>query len=154
MGPAVGALALAMLGGVPLYHSTFARRLPETQRFLSVYLGAVAWQLLHYVEEFATGFQQRLPALLGTEEWSDERFLAFNMVFYALFLVGAIGVLRGIRPLAYFVCFFILAMFLNGVGHAGLALWVGGYFPGLGTGLVSFAWALALMRQLVPGPTR
>ncbi len=150
MGPAVGALCLAMLGGFVFYLRTFRGRLPEPAAILPLYLGAVAWQLVHFVEEFATGFHLKLPPLVGQEPWSAERFLAFNMAHYALFLVSAIAFVKGIRPLTYFAAFFIVVMFVNGVGHPALSILVGGYFPGLWTGMGSLVWAVLIVTRL-PG---
>ncbi len=155
MGPPVAALCLAMLGGLVLYRHTFYRRMPAPEAVLPLYLGAVAWQLLHFVEEFATGFHRLLPPLVGAEAWSDERFLAFNMVHYALFLVPAIALVKGVRSLTYFAAFFLVVMFVNGAGHPALALLVGGYFPGLWTGLASPVWAaLILVRLRAPARER
>ena len=148
MGPAVGALCLAMLGAFVLYLRTFRRRLPSPESVLPLYLSAVAWQLLHFVEEFATGFHRELPPLVGAEPWSDARFLAFNMVHYALFLVSGVALVKGIRPLTYFAAFFLVVMLVNGVGHPALALGVGGYFPGLWTSLASPVWAVLILARL------
>ncbi len=148
MGPAVGALCLAMLGGFALYLRTFRRHMPRPGRILPLYLGAVAWQLVHFVEEFATGFHRQLPPLVGLEPWSDERFVAFNMIHYALFLVSAVALVTRARPWTYFASFFIVVMFVNGVGHPALCLAVGGYFPGLWTGLASPVWAALILARL------
>ena len=148
MGPPVGALCLAMLGGFVFHLRTFHRHMPRPEKVLPLYLGAVAWQLLHFVEEFATGFHRELPPLLGAEPWSDTRFLAFNMVHYALFLVSGVAIMTRTRPLTYFASFFIVVMFVNGVGHPALALLVGGYFPGLWTGLASPVWAALILGRL------
>jgi len=155
MGPPAGALALAMFGGFILYLRTFRLHMPRPEGFLPLYLGALAWQFLHFLEEFATGFQREFPALIGTNEWTDIRFVAFNMVHYSLFLVSAVALVKGVRPLTYFASFFIIAMLVNGIGHPLLGLWVGGYFPGLLTGWGSLVWAVLTLRQLRrPAATR
>ena len=148
MGPPVAALCLAMLLGLLLYLQTFRLKLPAIESFLPLYLGAVAWQLLHFIEEFATGFQRELPALLGAAPWSDTRFLAFNMVHYALFLLGGAAILTRTLPLTCFAAIFVVVSLANGIGHPALALWAGGYFPGLWTGMVSLLWGALLLRRL------
>jgi len=141
-------LVLAMFAGLAFHLQRFRDRLPPAERVLPVYLGALVWQLLHFVEELLTGFAERFPVLLGADPWSTERFVAFNLVHDALFLLSAIAYLKRVPWLAVFASFFLVAMFLNGLGHAGLALWVGGYFPGLVTGLVSPLFGVWLLRRL------
>ncbi len=153
LGPAAIGLVLATLGGLWLYQRTFRHGLPPAKHLLPLYLSALAWQLLHFFEEFATGLQRELPALVGLEAWTDLRFLALNLCHYALFLLAAIALVLGFRPLTWFASFFVVVTLLNGVAHPLLALVVGGYFPGLWTGWMGLVWGLLLLGRLrVPTP--
>ena len=153
MGLAVTPLALGMLASYPLYRRTFARHMPSPARVVPLYLGAVAWQLLHFTEELTHDFHVRYPTLIGSPPWSDARFVGFNLAFYALFLVSAVAIWRRVAGPTCFGCFFIVAMLLNGVGHVGLSIAAGGYFPGLATAPVGFAIGVVLLRRLLHEPT-
>jgi Protein of unknown function with HXXEE motif len=101
---------------------------------LPMYLLAIAVQCLHFTEEFLTGFQRQFPRLMMGYEWSDGRFVAFNMAWLAVFVLAALGIYRRV-PLAYLVVLFLaLAGGVgNGTGHLLLSATQGRYFPGLAT---------------------
>ncbi|MGB9652520.1 MAG: HXXEE domain-containing protein [Candidatus Cybelea sp.] len=125
----------------------------EPAAVLPVYLVAIAVQCLHFTEEYLTGFQRQFPGLIGYE-WSDARFVAFNMAWLAVFVVAALGVYRQVR-LAYLVVLFVAvaAGVGNGTGHllAGAAL--GRYFPGLLTAPFCLLAGIVLLVKLF-GRTR
>lgn len=115
---------------------------------LPMYLLAVAVQCAHFAEEYATGFQRQFPKLIGYE-WSDTRFVTFNLAWLALFVLAAMGVYRR-KPLAYLaVLFFALAGGVaNGAGHLLLSATLGRYFPGAATAPLCLALGIALLVRL------
>ena len=115
---------------------------------LPLYLLAIAVQCMHFAEEFVTGFQRRFPRLIGYE-WSDARFLIFNLVWLAVFVLAALGVYRRV-PLAYLVVlFFALAGGVaNGTGHLLLCASQRGYFPGAVTAPLCLLLGILLITRL------
>lgn len=152
MGPAVGLLVVALLVSYAIWVSR-----PEwgpARRVLPAYLAAVLVQCLHLAEEYRTGFQARFPPLLGAEPWPARRFLIFNLAWLAVFALAGVGLARG-RRLAYLVAIFLAlgGGIGNGVGHLGLAVWAGGYFPGAYTGVLALAAGSVLLYRLMrPAP--
>jgi hypothetical protein len=126
-----------------------------TSRSLQATYGAALLIFLaHASEEFVTGFQRQLPALVG-DEWSDAQFLVFNATWLVTFVVAGWG-LRRHRPLAVLVVLFVAlgGGIGNGVAHLGLAAARGGYFPGAWTAPLCLAVGVALLRQLFPAAAR
>ena len=111
------------------------RPLPRGNVFVPLFLLALAWQFLHFNEEFATGFARLFPTLYGTAPFSDVKFLTINMVSYFLFAVTCVLVFtKGLRFLVVPVLFFVFAGALgNAVWHTWWVIWLGGYFPGFVT---------------------
>jgi len=120
---------------------------------LPMCLLAIAVQCLHFAEEFLTGFQRQFPKLIG-HEWSDARFVAFNMAWLAVFVLAALGVYRRV-PLAYLVVLFLaLAGGVgNGAGHLLLSATQGRYFPGAATAPLCLLAGIGLLTKLL-GETR
>jgi hypothetical protein len=108
--------------------------------------------LVHACEEFLTGFQRRLPALVG-DRWTDTQFLVFNAAWFATFVLAAWGLHRR-HPLAVLiVLFFALGGGVgNGVAHLLLVVTQGGYFPGAWTAPLCLIVGAALLRQLFTIP--
>lgn len=123
--PLLAGLTLAMMRS-PRHDDLDARL-----NLVEVFLFGIAAQCVHTIEEFSTGFHLLFPPLLGLAPLSAEAFVGFNIFWLGIWALSANYILRGSR-IAYFpVWFFGLAMCLNGIAHPLLALWVGGYFPGL-----------------------
>jgi hypothetical protein len=103
---------------------------------LPMCLLAIAVQCLHFGEEYLTGFQRQFPKLMGDGEWSDARFVAFNMAWLAAFVLAALEVYRRVA-LAYLVVLFLaLAGGVgNGISHLLVSAMQGSYFPGAITAL-------------------
>jgi hypothetical protein len=102
------------------------------------------------VEEYRTGFYSVFPPVFGAEAWSAARFLTFNLVWLAIFVVAGFGIASSRRPA------FIVALFLglgggigNGLGHLALAARRGGYFPGVYTAVLALFAGSALLRALL-----
>lgn len=115
---------------------------------LPMCLLAIAVQCLHFAEEYLTGFQRQFPQQLGYE-WSDARFVAFNMAWLAVFVLAALGVYRRV-PLAYLVVLFLaLAGGVgNGAGHLLLSASQGKYFPGAATAPFCLLVGIGLLAKL------
>ena len=118
----------------------------------STYGVALAIFLLHASEEFLTGFQRRLPALVG-DHWTDRQFLVFNAAWFATFIAAGLA-LRQRRPLAVLiVLFFALGGGVgNGVAHLLLVVNQRGYFPGAWTAPLCLIIGIVLLRQLFTIP--
>ncbi|HEY2434747.1 MAG TPA: HXXEE domain-containing protein [Vicinamibacterales bacterium] len=118
----------------------------------ATYVVAVAIFFVHACEEFLTGFQRRLPALVG-DHWTDTQFLVFNATWFAAFVLAGWG-LRRRRPLAVLIVLFLAlgGGVGNGVAHLLLVVAQGGYFPGAWTAPLCLIVGTALLRQLFTVP--
>jgi len=115
---------------------------------LPMYLLAIAVQCLHFAEEYVTGFQRQFPKLIGYQ-WSDARFVTFNMAWLAVFMLAGIGVYRRVQVAYLAVLFLALAGGVgNGVGHLLLSATQGRYFPGAATAALSLLVGIALLARL------
>ena len=102
-------------------------------KIIAVYLIGIAFQCLHFTEEFVTGFYVRAPKFLGLVAWSSEFFVTFNLIWIALWLFGAVGIKKQMRIAFFPVWFFAIGMIGNAIWHPLLCVATGGYFPGLFT---------------------
>lgn len=121
------------------YILTSHRRMPKVDRVLPVYLLALAWQFIHFSEEYVTGFYERVAEL--STLWPGMNvnlILEFNMFAYALFTLAALAMYKGKRAPVVIVWFFaITGVIGNALWHLVFSIIVGGYFPGL---YKSFGW--------------
>jgi hypothetical protein len=101
------------------------------ERTARVFLIGLAAQCMHFMEEFATRFQDRFPALLGLPSWSANFFVIFNLVWLMVWILSAIGLRRGYRFALFPAWFFAIGAMANGIAHPILAVVAHGYFPGL-----------------------
>ena len=130
--------SIIILGIVALAAIFLARHRPSPpesikERLTASYALALATglQSIHFVEEAATGFHERFPALLGFPGMSFSFFVAFNLMWIAIWISSIPG-LRSARPAAFFAAWFLaIAGMFNGIGHPLMAVAAGGYFPGL-----------------------
>lgn len=89
-------------------------------------------QLMHFAEEWRTGFAERLPTFLGLAPWPQWFFPTFNIAWFALWTAAIVD--RGSSyPARTALWFLAIAAIVNGVAHPLLALRYGEYFPGLFT---------------------
>jgi hypothetical protein len=154
--PSALVLGIAALAAI---HFTTGRRSPPDMleerlaaaRALAI---AAAVQCLHFLEEALTGFNTQLGGLFGLPEMSQSFFLAFNVVWLAIWAASVPAVRSG-RAGGFFAAWFLaIAGTVNGIAHPLLAGVAGGYFPGLVSspfiGAVSvWLWVL-LGRATVP----
>jgi hypothetical protein len=113
-----------------------------------LYLIGIAFQCLHFTEEFLTGFYVRAPKFLGFVAWSTEFFVTFNLVWIAVWLFGAVGIKKQMRIAFFPVWFFAIGMVGNAVWHPLLCLATGGYFPGLFTSPFAGVVGVLLLSRL------
>lgn len=151
MGSAATLLSVALVIAYLLWIA--ARWNNNPAAVLPMCLLAIAVQCLHFAEEYLTGFQRQFPKLIGYE-WSDARFMAFNMAWLAGFVLAALGVYRRV-PLAYLVVLFLAlgGGVGNGAGHLLLSATQGRYFPGLATAPLCLLAGIGLLNKLF-GKTR
>ncbi len=119
------------------YLTTYYRTTPGPEKILPIYLLALGIQFIHFTEEYLTDFVEAVPNLLGQEAYPLDYWIVFNMVAYTVFILGGIILFNRIKALMIIPLFFMLVgVLLNSVGHILIALYVGGYFPGLYTALI------------------
>ncbi len=95
-----------------------------------------------------TGVHLLYPPLIGLVPLSAELFVGFNIFWLGVWVLSALGVLRGSRVAYFPVWFFGLAMCLNGILHPLLAVWVAGYFPGLVTSPIVGIMGVVVIQRL------
>jgi len=146
MGPAI----ILLSGGLAVAYGVWvaARWKNDTAAVLPIYLLAIAVQCLHFTEEYVTGFQHQFPRLFG-DDWSDARFVTFNMLWLAAFVLAGLGVYRRI-PLAYLIVLFLALIggVGNGVSHLVLSAKYRRYFPGVITAPFCLMVGIALLARL------
>jgi len=125
--------------------------LPESRALYPLYFGVLAWQFLHFSEEFMTGFRERFPAFFGTEPFSTELFVGINMVSYFVFTIAFIAVLAGGRrfllvPMLFFIVYGAIG---NAISHTYWVILEGGYFPGFFTAQAYWVIGVLLLARLV-----
>lgn len=124
-----GAL-FAWVAFVLLYRAR--HQLASSSRFLPVYVVTLSIQLLHFAEEYATGFPAAFATLYGGDPYDTTLFVAFNMAAYAVFGVAAVAMERGAGALLVPVLFFLMYGAVgNAIAHTWWSVMLGQYFPGL-----------------------
>lgn len=132
-----------------VYFKTAYRKAPEPTKLLPLYLFALAVQMLHFAEEYLTGFNVKIAVLFGHEPYSLEDLLLFNMIAYFFFILGGIILLKKIRELMIIpIAFIMLGVVFNGIAHLCTAIYSGGYFPGLYTALIYLLLAPIIIKVL------
>ena len=122
---------------------------PNPTLLLPLYLLVLSIQFLHFAEEYLTGFNIKLPGLMDQDPYPMDFWVVFNMVAYFVFVLGAIIIFRRISQLMIVPLFFVLAaVILNAIGHVILAIYIGGYFPGLYTAIIYLLIAPFILRRI------
>ncbi|HVQ06911.1 MAG TPA: HXXEE domain-containing protein [Allosphingosinicella sp.] len=114
-------------------------------------------QALHSIEEYLFRLYDALaPARAVSEALGLDRRIGFAVANTALIGFGLwcyFALVRPGRPSARgFAWFWALLEIANAIGHGALALWAGGYFPGLATAPLLLAAGLWLGARLRRGP--
>lgn len=120
----------------------------DRTKLVEAFLIGIACQCAHTIEEFVTGVHLLYPPLVGLVPLSAELFVGFNIFWLGVWVLSALGVLRGSRVAYFPVWFFGLAMCLNGILHPLLAVWVAGYFPGLVTSPIVGIMGVVVIQRL------
>jgi len=149
MGPAIILLSCGLVLVYAVWAAT--RWNDDAAAVLPIYLLAIAVQCLHFTEEYATGFQHQFPALFG-DDWSDTRFVTFNMLWLAAFVLAGLGIYRRVQ-LAYLIVLFLALIggVGNGVSHLVLSAKYRRYFPGVITAPFCLLVGIALLARLLAG---
>ncbi len=103
MGRAVALLSVGLIIAYLFWIS--ARWKNDPSAILPMYLLAIVVQCAHFAEEYVTGFQHQFPKLIGYE-WSDVRFVTFNLAWLAVFVLAGLGDYRRVQ-LAYLAVLFL-----------------------------------------------
>jgi hypothetical protein len=103
----------------------------ERERASRIFLIGLAVQCLHFLEEFLAGFEDRFPRLLGLPAWSNNFFVAFNLIWLCIWIISVVGLMSGYRSAYFPAWFFAIASIMNGIAHPILCIIAQGYFPGL-----------------------
>ncbi len=140
---AVVAVSLTVARGAAVAGSV---ELSATARLATLALTA---QLAHFAEEAATGFYQRFPQLLGLAPWSLGFFVAFNLLWIAIWGISIRGLIRRHHLALFALWFLAIGSMANGLAHPLLSLTVGGYFPGLVTSPLVGLLGVLLFRRLL-----
>ncbi|RLQ89237.1 HXXEE domain-containing protein [Notoacmeibacter ruber] len=159
--------AFVVFGGMPLLATfvpglafalgllAFLRKqnvaMAEGARLYPLYFGTLAWQFIHFAEEYITGFRSRFPELFGSTPYSAELFVEINMISYFVFVIAFLLVFEGRRrflliPVLFFVIYGAIG---NAIAHTYWALWSGGYFPGLFTAQLYWVLGPMLLARLL-----
>ena len=149
----MGSAIILLSGGLVVAYGVWAaaRWKNDAAAILPVYLLAIAVQCLHFTEEYVTGFQHQFPGLFG-DDWSDARFVTFNMLWLAAFVMAGLGVYRRVQ-LAYLIVLFLALIggVGNGISHLVLSAAYRRYFPGLITAPFCLLMGIALLTRLFAG---
>ena len=106
-------------------------------------------QSVHFAEEWVTGFSTRYPELLGLAPWPESLFVAFNLVWIAIWVVSVVAIGSSGRFGTFPLWFLAIASVANAVVHPVLALVSRGYFPGLWSSPLAGILGIVLWRALI-----
>jgi hypothetical protein len=154
----IGPAPVLIIGGSAtiayfVWLATTYQRPVNPQTILPLYLAAVAAQMIHMVEEYATDFPGEFSSLFHLNLFQRDFFaITFMGVFGALWLLTAIGLLYR-NPIANFMLwFFVIGPgLINSVAHFSFPFFSGHfhYFPGLVTVLLPTIFTVLLIRVLL-----
>jgi hypothetical protein len=131
------------------YFLTIFNKQPEPDKILPLYLLALGIQFIHFAEEYITGFNYKFPALFDSPEYPLNTFVAFNMLAYFMFILGAIMIYRKIKPPMIIPLFFVLYGIVgNAIAHVVFCIVAGGYFPGIYTASIYWIIGPIIMKRI------
>lgn len=142
--------------GIVLWLHIRRVELPSGNSLYPLYFGALAWQFIHFTEEFATGFRLGFFPLYGHPAVSSELFVAINMLSYFIFAVAFILAFAFklrflLQPVAFFIIYGAIG---NAISHVWWVALSGGYFPGFFTALLYWLIGPILLARLLGGARR
>ena len=141
---------LVVTWGVFAWMQARAMPLPQVEAAYPIYFGALAWQFIHFTEEFITGFRSEFPPLFHAPAYGAELFVGINMFSYFVFVVAFLLVFaKGLNFLYVPVLFFaVYGAVGNAIAHVLWVAWERAYFPGFFTALVYWAIGPILLVRL------
>ena len=117
-------------------------------RFLIVLGLTIIGQFFHFVEELLSELYVELPSMFGFPPVSESFFMRANLAFLAIWVVALFalrrGIVIGLLPLWFLGWAELLNLFL----HPVLALWTGGYFPGVVTAPIVGVLGILSLKEL------
>ena len=135
----------ASLGGFMLYVKTGYKYRFDTSKIIVPYLLTVVFFIIHVYEEYVFGFEQIVSGLSGTEV-SQKDFLTFAaFIAPAMWILGAIMIIKRWALGYYFLAFFFVAMTVAELTHFIFPFVLYGewrYTPGVATAAIPLipAW--------------
>jgi len=131
--PSVVVLGLAALAALYLVGSrrSSPENVAERRAAARALVVSVCVQSVHFAEEAATGLHERLPALFGQPAIPFSFFVAFNLLWIAIWVASVPGLRLGWAGAFFAAWFLAIAGMANGILHPLLAIVTGAYFPGL-----------------------
>ena len=145
----VMAVSFSLIGGLPLmitfipglvftwiaFFYLFKKKieLPTINHFLPIFFIIFSWQFIHFCEEFLTHFYIEFPTLYGSKPYSQEKFVAINMVSYFIFALAAVASFKTnhkflLIPVLFYVIYGAMG---NAIAHTWWSIFMGKYFSGL-----------------------
>jgi hypothetical protein len=125
--------------------------LPRAEAFVPLFFAGLAIQFLHFSEEFVTDFRTFFPVHYGGTPYSNNLFVVFNLLSYAVFTAACVLVFfRNVRFLLMPVLFFIVYGALgNAIAHTSWVVDAHAYRPGFVTALAYWIIGPWLLYKLV-----
>lgn len=144
--------ALGIVFAYSIFITLYRRKIEpsESLQVLPFFFGVLAWQFIHFSEEFSTGFATRFPLIYGGEPYTAQFFVVLNMVSYSCFALAAIFAFIRHKPVLLIPVLFFNAYGAlgNAIAHTTWSLYFGEYFPGLYTAQLYWVLAPLLLRKL------
>lgn len=144
--------ALGIVFAYSIFITLYRRKIEPSEplQVLPFFFGVLAWQFIHFSEEFSTGFATRFPLIYGGEPYTAQFFVVLNMVSYSCFALAAIFAFIRHKPVLLIPVLFFTAYGAlgNAIAHTTWSLYFGEYFPGLYTAQMYWVLAPLLLRKL------
>ncbi|WP_289356238.1 hypothetical protein [Paenibacillus sp. S-12] len=145
--------ALGIVFAYSIFITLYRRKIEPSEplQILPFFFGVLAWQFIHFSEEFSTGFATRFPLIYGGEPYTAQFFVVLNMVSYSCFALAAIFAFIRRKPVLLIPVLFFTAYGAlgNAIAHTTWSLYFGEYFPGLYTAQMYWVLAPLLLRKLI-----
>ncbi|MCY7484904.1 hypothetical protein ABE142_22510 [Paenibacillus alvei] len=144
--------ALGIVFAYLIFITLYRRKIEPSEplQVLPFFFGVLAWQFIHFSEEFSTGFATRFPLIYGGEPYTAQFFVVLNMLSYSCFALAAIFAFIRRKPVLLIPVLFFTAYGAlgNAIAHTTWSLYFGEYFPGLYTAQLYWVFAPLLLRKL------
>lgn len=147
---------LVIAFGILVWFYVSRSPVPSGSSLYPLYFGALAWQFIHFTEEFVTGFRQAFFPLYSHAAISNDLLVGINMVSYFAFAVGFILAFRFklrflLLPVAFFIVYGVIG---NAISHVWWVILARGYFPGFLTALVYWVIGPVLLSAFIGSAKR